>query len=162
MRHIVATLLLVGHVAPPLVALQPARPASPGGRPGACSFLTKEIVTQVTPHQKKALGLILQIPPEEEPVGASGSGCSYGGIYLQVDPFAVGRFEQLRDKTWVAVPGVGDGAYFRDNKGMWAELYVRAGQRMFTIQMDVPTGATSTSLQPNTVALARAILPKLN
>lgn len=162
MRHIVATLLIVGTVAPQLVAVQPARPASPSARAGACSLLTKELVTQVTPHQKKALSLILQIPPEEEPVGVSGSGCSYGGVYLQVDPFAAGRFEQLRDTTWVAVSGVGDSAYFRDNKGMWAELYVRAGQRMFTIQMDVPTGATPTSIQPNVVALGKAIVPKLN
>lgn len=115
MRHIVATLLMIGTVAPHLMALQPARPASPSARAGACSLLTKELVTQVTPHEKKALGLVLQIPPEEEPVRVSGSACNYGGIYLQVDPFAPGRFEQLRDKTWVAVPGVGDSAYFRDN-----------------------------------------------
>jgi hypothetical protein len=43
----------------------------------------------------------------------------------------------------------------------FAELYVRSGTHVFTIQMDVPTGRTSVSIQPNVIALAKAILPKL-
>ena len=59
------------------------------------------------------------------------------------------------------MPGVGDEAYFRDNRGEWGELYVRAGARVLTIQMDVPTGRTAAAIQPNTIALAKALLPKL-
>jgi hypothetical protein len=77
-----------------------------------------------------------------------------------VDPFPAANFDRLFGK-WTPVSGVGDKAYFRDNGGRWAELAVMAGGRMLTIQMDVPTGKTAASIQPNIVALATAILPKL-
>jgi hypothetical protein len=56
---------------------------------------------------------------------------------------------------------VGAAAYFRDNRGEWGELYVRSDTHVLTIQMDVPTAKTAASIQSNTVALAKAILPKL-
>jgi hypothetical protein len=120
-------------------------------------------VTQVTPHDKQALDLVLQVPPTEDSIGSSGSACSFGGITMQVDPFAPAVFERQRerDKTWVAVPGVGETAYFMDRSGRWAELYVTAAGRVLTIQMDVPMGRTALSIQPNVIALAKAILPKL-
>jgi len=127
----------------------------------ACALLTRDVVTQVSPHEKQVLDLVLSIPPMEDSLGPSGSACSYGGITMQVDPFAPAVFERQRDKTWAAVTGVGDTAYFVDNKGRWAELYVSAAGRVLTIQMDVPMGRTVASIQPNVIALAKAILPKL-
>jgi hypothetical protein len=56
---------------------------------------------------------------------------------------------------------LGDKAYFRDNKGRFAELFVQSGNHVMTIQMDVPDGKTSAAIQPNTIALAKALLPKL-
>jgi hypothetical protein len=38
------------------------------------------------------------------------------------------------------VPGLGDTAYFVDNSGRWAELYVNAAGRVLTIQMGYPDG----------------------
>jgi len=128
---------------------------------GACALLTQEMVTEVTPYEPQALDLVLRVPPMEDALGASGSACSYGGITLQIDPFTPARLEKLRGPAWVPVAGVGEAAYFEDNKGRWAQLYARAGRRVVTIQMDVPTGRTAASIQPNVVALARAILPKL-
>jgi hypothetical protein len=59
---------------------------------------------------------------------------------------------------WTAVPGVGDKAFFRDNKGRWAELALVAGGRMITVQIDVPAGKKAESIQSNTVAVAKAVL----
>ena len=80
---------------------------------------------------------------------------------MQVDPFVPAVFERQKKNTWVVVPGLGDTAYFVDNSGRWAELYVNAAGRVLTIQMDIPMGKTAASIQPNVIALAKAILPKL-
>jgi hypothetical protein len=160
MRLIVALLLVMGCFIE-VKAFQSARgaqTAKPAVR--ACALLTKEVVTQVTPYDKKTLDLVLTVPPMDS-LGASGSACSFGGITMQVDPFAPAVFERQKKDTWVVVPGLGDTAYFVDNSGRWAELYVNAAGRVLTIQMDIPMGKTAASIQPNVIALAKAILPKL-
>ena len=161
MRLIVALLLVMGCFieVKAFQAARGAQTAKPAVR--ACALLTKEVVTQVTPYDKKTLDLVLTVPPMEDSLGASGSACSYGGITMQVDPFAPAVFERQKKNTWVVVPGLGDTAYFVDNSGRWAELYVNAAGRVLTIQMDIPMGKTAASIQPNVIALAKAILPKL-
>jgi hypothetical protein len=135
-----------------------------GGQPAirACSLLTKELVLKVTAAaNKKVLDLI---PPEEESIGATGSACEYGDVRLQIDPFPPARVEELRKqqgKDWTPVPGVGDNAYFRDNRGRFAELIVAVGAHTFTVQMGVPIGGTADAIKPNVITVANAIVPKL-
>jgi hypothetical protein len=141
-------------------------PSTSGAQAGkaavkACSLLTKEVVTQTSPYDKQALLQALQIPPMEDVLGPTGSACSYGGITMQVDPFTPAVFEKQKDKKWSALPGVGDSAYFNDNGGRWGELYVVSAGHVLTIQMAVPTGKTAASIQPNAIALAKSIIPKL-
>jgi len=155
MRRLIASLYVIVCLAPQCGA------AAAKGTLSACSILTKELVTQVTPYDKKALDLALRVPAREDAVGQGGSECSYGGITMNVDAFAPAAFERLRDQTWVPLPNLGDRAHFRDNKGRWAELYVLAGSHVLTIQMDVPNGRTAASIQPNVIALAKAVLPQL-
>ncbi|MCC7010222.1 MAG: hypothetical protein IT184_15550 [Acidobacteria bacterium] len=140
---------------------QAGRSTAPAAANRACSLLTSQLVTQVTAYDKKALDLVMRVPPNGSALGANGSECTYGGITLQVDPFTAAYFEKQRNKTWVPVPGVGEAAYFRDNRGEWAELYVRAGTHVMTIQMDVPMGRTAASIQPNVINLAKTLLPQL-
>ena len=161
MRSVVVPAALLAAIALH-VGAQPASAASGAPGAGACSLLTREVLLPVTPYEKQARDLVFQIPPEEEAFGKSGSICSYGGVTLQVDPFAnPPAVEATMAKEWTATPGLGDVAYFRDNRGEWAELYVRAGRRVITIQMDAPTGRTPESIKSNTMALAKALLPKL-
>ena len=126
----------------------------------ACSLLTKDVVTQVSPKSPESLKLMLTVEPMESKSGA-GTLCSYGGITMQVDAVTPASMEKVRDKTWVAVPGLGDTAYFHDNRGNFAELYVQAGKRTLTIQMSPGTGKTVEETKPNTIALAKLLLPKL-
>src|SRR4051812_34521261 len=140
--------------------LMPGAAAQTGGI-SACSLLSKDLLTQVTPYDKKALNRALLDPPREDAVGQSGSECSYGGVTMNVDAFTPAAFERLRDATWVPVQNLGDRAYFRDNKGRWAEVYVVVGSHVLTIQMDIPTGRTAPSIQPNVMALAKAVLLRL-
>jgi hypothetical protein len=159
MRQIVAMFVLASCLGPHAVA-QPATGAA--GKVRACVLLTRELVTQVTPYEKEALKLVMGVPAQGDTLGPSGSECTYGGITLQIDPFgSPERTEQEIAKTWAPVLGLGDAAYFRDNRGEWAELYVRAGARVLTIQMDAPNGKTPESIRSNVMALAKALLPGL-
>jgi hypothetical protein len=138
--------------------------AQPSGTPvKACSILSKDLIAQHTPYEKDALKLVLLIPPQEDAIGATGSACEYGGVHLQVNPFGSpqGVETRLAKDGWSREAGVGDVALFRDNRGAYAELYVRAGARVITIQMSVPNGTTTMGIKPNTIALARAVLGKI-
>ena len=151
MRRVISVLAIMSVIAVKAMAGQSA--------PSACALLTKELLAAHSPASKQSFALMMKIPPQEEKAGA-GTGCQFGDVMLQLDPFPVANFDRLFGK-WSPVSGVGDRAYFRDNGGRWAELAVLAGKRMITIQMDVPEGKTSASIQPNTVALANGILQKL-
>ena len=160
MRLMVVLSMAMSSIALEAIALRSGRQSTAGNTaPAACSVLTRELVTAHSPASKETLNLIVKIPPQEDKIGA-GSSCQHGDVMLQIDPFPVASFERLFGK-WTPVPGVGDKASFRDNKGEWAELAVVAGARLVTIQMDVPTGRTAASIQSNTVSLAKAVLAKL-
>lgn len=155
-----AFLLLIGSSA--LTAADQARgsggPATPGA--GACSLLTRELVMKVSGSVNK---LVFDLPPEEEPVGKSGSACHYADITLQIDAFTPDRIDEVakNDKEWVPVSGVGDRAYFRNNKNNYAEVIGRVGARTFTIQLGVPFQSTAEKIRPNAITLANAIVAKL-
>ena len=138
-----------------------AQPAS--GAAKACALLSRELIAQHTPYEKDAQKLVFSIPPEEEAVGATGSACEYGGVHLQVNPFASPQYveQQLVKDGWTRESGLGELAMFRDNRGSYAELYVRSGGRVITIQMSLPNGKTAAGIKPNAVALAKAVLAKM-
>ena len=166
MRTMVTCALVAASVVPTAQSLHAqAGAGTPSVR--ACSLLTKELVTETTPYDKKVFGQVLIIPPSEEAAGKAGSACSYGGVHLQIDPFPLSVIENQRladakrGQPWAAVPGVGDVAYFRDNRGRFGELFARVGARIVTIQMDVPHGRTTESIKPNAIALAQAIAARL-
>ena len=162
MRQVIAPLVVAGSVVSALAAQGTGSAAgASSARIPACPLLTKELITQVSPYDKQVLDLVLKVPPTEDELGASGSACSYGGVTLQVDPFTAQALDQQRTSSWVAVPDVGDAAFFVGNRGKYAELYTRAGARVLTVQMDVPTGRTTESVKPNVIALAKEVLPKL-
>ena len=139
-----------------------ARQTSAKPRVSACALLTKDLVVQHTPYTKESQKVLMQFQPEEEAVGTAGSMCSYLGVTFQLDPFAAPqRLEADMAKTWTPSVGLGDVSFFRDNKGEWAELYVRKGHRVITLQVDVPDGCTAAEIKPNTIALGKALLARL-
>jgi hypothetical protein len=140
-------------------ALSLGATATQSGNKGACSVLTKDLVLAHSPASKQTLNVIMQIPPREDKVGG-GTSCSHGDVNFMLDPYTVSKFEGMFGK-YTPVAGVGDKAYFHDNKGRWAELAVVGHGHMITIQMTVPDGKTAAAIQPNTVALAKALLAKL-
>jgi len=128
-----------------------------GSGPGikACSILTRDLVEPFT-ENKRVLDLI---PPEEETSGTS-SACEYGVVRLQHTPTGPGG-ERKAPKEFEPLAGVGEKAFFRNNRNTYAELLVWSGAHYFTLQVSVPTGSTAEAIKPKTVALANAILRKL-
>lgn len=159
MRVVSAIVLIAGGLTSTAAAFQAAGRQGTAAPAGACALLTRDLLEAHTPTTKERL-MLSTIPAEAHTIGATGSACSWGDVIFQLDPFPFSNFDKIFGK-WTPVSGVGDRAYFRDNRGEYAELAVAAGGRMITIQMDVPAGRTTASVQPNAVALAKAILARL-
>ncbi len=144
-----------------LAAQSGARGAAGAAPASACAILTKELLAAHTPTPPESFNLSTSVPPQEDRLGATGTACSFGGVTLQIDPFAAASVPKLVQKDWTRVSGVGDVAYFRPNRTYYAELLVQSGARVVTIQMSVPRGKTPESIQANTISLAKAVLSKL-
>ena len=161
MRQMVALLVVITCVVSEGLAFQ-ARGGATGEKAGsgACSFLSKELVMKVSGSVNKH---VFDLPPEEEKVG-KGTACSYADIVLQVDVFTPDAIDGIAKKAateWTPLSGIGDAAYFRNNKNNYAEIIGRVGTRTFTIQLGVPFQSTVEKTKPNAVTLAHAIVAKL-
>jgi hypothetical protein len=78
------------------------------------------------------------MPVEEEPVGTSGSSCNYPSVFIQVLPFSQGTIDLVRRKSGLeTIRGVGDEAYLHNNANRYAELYVRTGKHLLTVQANM-------------------------
>ncbi len=125
-------------------------------RIAACALLPKAEVKRYLPW----LAVLDQMPIEEEPVGASGSSCNYPSVFIQVLPFSPRTIEMARRKGGLpTVAGVGDEAYFYNNGNRYAELYVRVGKHLLTIQANA--NETVEAVRPGVVSLAKALVVKL-
>ena len=158
MRQFIASVLIIIAVTAALASQAPA------GKPpiSACSLLPTELVLKVGGINPQAVKIL---KPEEEALGTTGSACEYGEVRLQVDPFTPAQLADILKtpaaKAWVPVSGVGDAAYFNNNRDRYAELFVRTGTHVFSIQFGVATGSTAEATKPKTIMLANDIIPKL-
>ena len=156
MSRLIAALLTIGIGATPLLATQARGGGTPAGAGiKACSILTRDLVEPFA-ENKRTLDLI---PPEEETM-SSGSACEWGIVRLQLYAARPGA-SHTAPKDFVPLPGVGDAAFFHNNRDRYAELMVWSGAHHFTLQVSVPTGSTADAIRPRTVDLATAIIKKL-
>ena len=135
----------------------PAQSGKPAIR--ACEVLTRDVVAKFDTGNPKMRDLI---PREEEAIGSHGSSCNDGSIFVQIDPFLNSdSYRKSPAKDWQPVSGVGDTAYFHNNRDRYAELMVWSGRHHFTIQLSVPDGRTAEAVKPNTIGIATALIAKL-
>ena len=136
----------------------PAPAGATSDRIRACSLLTKA-------EAKKLLqwpSMLDQLPIEEEPLGTTGSSCNYPNAHVQVMAFTPQFAEAMRKQGKLEpVSGVGDEAFFRENRAGYAEVYVQVGQRVVTVQKDVGPQEKMESAKATAVALASALIAKL-
>ena len=68
--------------------------------------------------------------------------------------------DYLREKGGLeTISGVGDEAYFRNDKNRNAELYARVGKHLLTVQ--APAGGKIDAVKPGVVSLAKALVATL-
>lgn len=156
MSRFIAALLALAIGTTPLLASQ-ARGggAAAGSGIKACSILTRDLVEPFA-ENKRTLDLI---PPEEETM-PSGSACEWGVVRLQLYSARAGASREA-PKDFQPLPGVGEAAFFRNNRNRYAELMVWSGANYFTLQVSVPTGSTADAIKPKTIDLANTIIKKL-
>ena len=158
MNRQVATVLsiasLAGSLSQPLLASP-----SQAQRIQVCSLLPKEEVKKHLPWK----AMFDRMAPEEEPIGAGGSSCNYPSVDIQVLPFSQGFMDSARKQPGgvETVSGIGDEAYFRNNPQGYAELYVKIGKHIVTLQANVPPDGSIASVKPGVISLAKALVAKL-
>ena len=157
MTLVLTVIAMAGIAATSVVRASAVRQA--GAPATACSLLTKDVLAAHTPAPPANFKLMISVPPQEDKI-RNGTACSFGGVTLQVDTFAPVDFEPNFGK-YTVTSGAGDKAYFRANRTRFAELAVLSGKHVITLQMSVPDGKTPADIQPNVIALAKAILAKL-
>jgi hypothetical protein len=60
----------------------------------------------------------------------------------------------------MAVSGIGDAAYFRNNQNLFGEVLGRTGSRTFSVLMGLKANPID-KVKTNVTALANAIVPKM-
>jgi hypothetical protein len=128
----------------------------------ACSVLTRAEVRKLVPWSDQMEGIF---PQEEEDQFANGSGCEYPSVRLQIMSTSPDQWrrwvETSKNPTVERVAGVGEEAYIRDNKGLFAELYAKSGPYLISLQKNLKAGETTQASKPQLIALAKAIVAKL-
>ena len=123
-----------------------------------CPLVSKADVKKNIPWKD----VLDQMPVDEEAVGTTGSSCNYPTVHVQVLAFRQSFIDTMgKDTKLDPVSGVGDAAWFRNNKNRFAELAVKVGPRLLTLQADIPDGGTIESVKPGMLNLAKLYVGKL-
>lgn len=101
------------------------------------------------------MGLSLGTPIErtDSPEG-SASRARHARVFSRSFIEALRKSGQLE-----GISGVGDEAYFRNNKDLYAELVVKIGSRLLTLQADADKGMET--VKSHVIELARVYVAKL-
>ena len=156
-RPYVTSLALASAVCVPLLASQRQTPPPAAAGPIAvCKLLTRDEVKKHLPWE----ALFDRFPDEEIAIGTSGSSCEYPSVGVQVLPFTP-QFQETARKSGFTepVPNVGDEAYYRMSPSGNAEIYVKVGARILTIQ--APASQKADAVKAGVISLARAYAAKL-
>jgi hypothetical protein len=140
----------------PLVAQGTSSAQPDAAKIKVCSLLTAAEVKKHLPWRPQ----LDQFPPEEEALGNYGSSCSYPSVHVQVLPSTTRMLELAKEKGGLEkLSGIGNEAYFHNNKGMFAEVYVKTGKYLVTVQAN-ESGSMSAA-KSGAISLAKELALKL-
>jgi hypothetical protein len=121
----------------------------------ACSLLSKEEVKKLVPWN----ALVDSMEPEEAAIGASGSSCNYPSVFIQVLPRSKTPGPPSQNGGFEPISGIGEEAYFHNNRNRYAELYVRV--RNHTLTLQASADGNIEAAKTRIVNLAHALIAKL-
>jgi hypothetical protein len=149
--------LLLSAVAISLYSLPPlAYPVHAQPPVKVCSLLPKSEVKKHLPWIAALDGM----QPEETPIGTRSSSCNYPSVDIQVLFFKQETVDALKKLDGVEkLSGIGDEAYFRNNRGDYAEVFVKVGNRILTVQGNVNNNMPT--VKAGAISLAKALVEKL-
>lgn len=125
----------------------------------ACSLLSLAEVKKLAPWDKH---LDAFAKAEEFPLDSYGSSCEYPTVGIQVMAFNRGTIDQLKKGGPVeTVPGVGDEAYIRNNRGYFAEMAVRVGPHLLTVQLAIGPYKTFEATRQPLIEIGKAFAARL-
>jgi hypothetical protein len=128
----------------------------------ACAVLTRAEVRKLVPWSDQMESIF---PQEEEDRFANGSGCEYPSVRVQIMSTSPDQWqrwvETSKNPTVERVADVGEEAYIRDNKGMFAELYAKSGPYLVSVQKSLKPGETTQASKAQLIALGKALIAKL-
>ena len=176
MRRVLTSFLVGGCVLSVAIAFE-ARGAGAAAAK-VCPLLTRDLVTKVETEEGRKV--LERSEPIEDFIGEMQrenglqvqpgmTSCNYGRVTLVLEPWArpdeIRKAMASRTKPWQDVQpisGVGDAAFFKANSS-FANLFVWSGDRRFHVEISVGLSASdkAEALKPNTIALAKAIIPQL-
>ena len=158
-RIITAALMTAGVIlacppSVPAITQQPPQAGPP--KISACSLVPKEQVKQHLPW----IPALDRMAVEEEAIGKYGSSCNYPSVFIQVLPFSQGTIDSARKNGGLEpIREVGDEAYFHNNRNRYAELYVKVGTHLLTLQANVD--GKIESVKPGVLNLGKVLADKL-
>jgi hypothetical protein len=122
----------------------------------ACSLLPKEEVKKHLPWDAS----LDKMPLEETPISNTGSSCNYPNAHIRVFLFHPNNIEEMKQGRPVeTLRGIGDGAWYRNNRNRYAEVFVHKGKYAVTVQ-----GSSKVSIddaKAGAIGLAKALIEKL-
>lgn len=122
----------------------------------ACSLLPKADVKKLVGATDAFDG----VEPKEAPT-KSGSSCSYAGVYVQVGA-STGPMKGMDGVPGMeAIPDLGEQAYLYNNPAGSVEISIKAGSRQLVVSRLVEAPGNFTSVRPGLLALAKALVAKL-
>jgi hypothetical protein len=150
-----ATLIAVGLLST-FSSPQAFQQAAAAPKVAVCSLLPKAEVKKHLPWEP----FLDAMPITEEAIGANGSSCNYLSVDIQVLPFSQSMIDTMRKAgAKESISGLGDEAYFRNNNNLFAEVVVRVGSRLLTVQANAD--GKIDAIKPGALSLARALVARL-
>jgi len=155
-RLIITAGVVLATVHPLAAQSRPQALAAAPAKVAVCKLLPTAEVKKHLPWRPQ----LDQFPPEEEAVGMMGSSCNYPSVMIQVLAFSQRMLDEAQKKGGLEkISGIGEEAYFHNNLNRYAELYVKTGKYLVTLQSN--WDGKDPAVKAGTLSLAKALIAKL-
>ena len=98
----------------------------------------------------------------EEVVLPQRSLCVYPTAQVQVESYRTQIIDSARKTARLdPIPGIGDEAYIRNNRNLFAVIYAKVGPHLLTVEMEIAEGQTFETAKPTVIEIAKAFTTRL-